>query len=211
VGCGLSEAHIHSEVLVSQANARTTPLGGLLIVHRAASGCRWRTSRWRWVSPASACESERPARHQAEVHPPALPLAEREGRTTRPHRATEWARDSPGPATMPAPPPVAACSSTSTLSAATRHSEARHRSVDWHQRDDSVHPAPVAAGPTGAAGAARRPPRHPLDRGRRDGGAPRVGAPRVRGWSGPEWPSVPVPAAARCPAADIQEFPCVAV
>jgi len=34
----LSKAHIHPEVLVSHANARTTPIGRLLIVERAAAG-----------------------------------------------------------------------------------------------------------------------------------------------------------------------------
>jgi transposase InsO family protein len=38
VGCGLSKAHIRPEVLVSHANARTTPIGRLLIVERAAAG-----------------------------------------------------------------------------------------------------------------------------------------------------------------------------
>jgi transposase InsO family protein len=38
VGCGLSRAHIHSEVLVSHASARTTVHGRLLIVERHQAG-----------------------------------------------------------------------------------------------------------------------------------------------------------------------------
>ena len=38
MGCGLSKAHSHSEVLVSHASARTTVHGRLLMVHRHQSG-----------------------------------------------------------------------------------------------------------------------------------------------------------------------------
>src|SRR3954468_19826991 len=38
MGCGLSKAHSHPEVLVSHANARTTPPGRLLIVERHQAG-----------------------------------------------------------------------------------------------------------------------------------------------------------------------------
>jgi transposase len=40
VGCGLSKAHIHPEVLVAHANARTTPHGRQLIVDRHRAGWR---------------------------------------------------------------------------------------------------------------------------------------------------------------------------
>lgn len=42
LGCGLSMAHIHSEVLVSHVNARLTVHGGRLIVRRHQLG--WRQS-----------------------------------------------------------------------------------------------------------------------------------------------------------------------
>ncbi len=38
MGCGLSKAHIHPEVLVAHANARTTVHGRLLIVARYQAG-----------------------------------------------------------------------------------------------------------------------------------------------------------------------------
>ena len=38
MGCGLSKAHIHSEVLVSHGNARLTVHGRLLIVQRHQAG-----------------------------------------------------------------------------------------------------------------------------------------------------------------------------
>ena len=38
MGCGLSKAHIHPEVLVAHANARTTVQGRLLIVARYRAG-----------------------------------------------------------------------------------------------------------------------------------------------------------------------------
>ena len=38
MGCGLSKAHIHSEVLVAHANARTTFHGRQLIVDRHRAG-----------------------------------------------------------------------------------------------------------------------------------------------------------------------------
>ena len=40
MGCGLSKAHIHPEVLVAHANARTTPHGRQLIVDRHRAGWR---------------------------------------------------------------------------------------------------------------------------------------------------------------------------
>jgi hypothetical protein len=39
MGCGLSKAHVHPEVLVSHGSARTTFHGRLLIVQRHRAGC----------------------------------------------------------------------------------------------------------------------------------------------------------------------------
>ena len=63
---------------------------------------------------------------------------------------TEWAYRQASPATTTAQPPLRPGSSTTTLNAATAHSEASHRSAGCYQPDGPVHLAAAAAVPATA-------------------------------------------------------------
>ena len=96
----------------------------------------------------------RRAGRQADVHPsPTAP-----GRTARSNASTApWPSSGPtarsSPATTTAPPPLRPGSSTTTLNAATAHSEDDHPSADCYQPDGRVHLARRLA--TGATTRAR--------------------------------------------------------
>ena len=144
-----------------------------------------------WAYRCSLRDALRRARHPADVHQAALPLAERQGRAPQPHPADRVGLPPGLHHQRPsAPPPLRPGSSTTTLNAATAHSAASHRSADCHQPDGRVHLA-------GSLSPIREPPAErgePSWPSRAPASSPACSPPA----SGPRSTAARTPASSRC-------------